>query len=511
MASGTEKTLQGVWGSGPADIFAVGSKGLILHYDGKAWSPMASGTDLYLGGIWGSGPTNVYVAGVWNPSKRVMLRYDGKAWSKVPGLAGSVAASAIWGSGPDDIFAVGQGGAILHFDGEGWSTQSSGTTDPLFAVWGRGPKDVWAAGAKGTLLRYDGKTWSKETAATQWISGLWGHGADLFTAAENVMACIGASTCSMEWKSDDGWRRLSAMAGAGDHGVAVGSAGTTLRYGGKWAEDSSGPTWHVAALWGSAPDDVWAGMAMLGAAKGYEGKLLHFDGERWSERASPIAVHALWGSGPGDVFAAGGGGPILRYDGKSWSEMPSSEPPGFDGWSALWGSGPEDVFAAGAGAIIHFDGKSWSKSYETDLSTPIAALWGTGPESVYAAGGDGLLLRFDGKGWTQLASPTTQSLHAIWGSGGQVFAAGSEVVLRLDGGTWTNVTPPGSPHHLAAVWGRGPDDVYFVGYNGTILHHQNGAWSSHDSGFSAELNAVWGIGSRVFVGGRNGAILGRGL
>jgi hypothetical protein len=255
-------------------------------------------------------------------------------------------------------------------------------------------------------------------------------------------------------------------------------------------------------------------MGVLGAAKGYEGKLLHFDGEGWSEHASPIAVHALWGSGPDDVFAAGGGGPILHYDGKTWVPMPSSEPPGFDGWSALWGSGPSDVFAAGPGGILHYDGKGWSTSYKAAPSSMIHALWGSGPDNVYAAGENGLVLRFDGKGWSKMATPTTKSLHALWGGGGRFYAAGSSVVLRLEQGGkakgWSDITPSGSPHHLHGIWGRSPSDVYFVGYKGTILHY-NGTWSSQDPGFSRELNAVWGSGSEVFVGGRDGAILRRGL
>ena len=40
----TRETLYGVWGSGPKDVFAVGSNGTILHYDGRAWKPLTSGT-----------------------------------------------------------------------------------------------------------------------------------------------------------------------------------------------------------------------------------------------------------------------------------------------------------------------------------------------------------------------------------------------------------------------------------------------------------------------------------
>jgi hypothetical protein len=45
MTSGTGAHLMSVWGTSSNDVYAVGSNGTILHYDGTAWSQMASGTD----------------------------------------------------------------------------------------------------------------------------------------------------------------------------------------------------------------------------------------------------------------------------------------------------------------------------------------------------------------------------------------------------------------------------------------------------------------------------------
>ncbi|MBW1872574.1 MAG: hypothetical protein JRJ19_10940, partial [Deltaproteobacteria bacterium] len=42
-----------VWGTAPDDIYAVGFKGNILHYDGNSWTKMESGTEANLEGIWG--------------------------------------------------------------------------------------------------------------------------------------------------------------------------------------------------------------------------------------------------------------------------------------------------------------------------------------------------------------------------------------------------------------------------------------------------------------------------
>ena len=69
--------------------------------------------------------------------------------------------SGVWGSSGTDVFAVGHGGTILHYDGTGWSSMSSGTSSTLKDVWGSSASDVFAVGAgRGTILHYDGSSWS---------------------------------------------------------------------------------------------------------------------------------------------------------------------------------------------------------------------------------------------------------------------------------------------------------------------------------------------------------------
>jgi len=91
---------------------AVGSSGVILHYDGSVWTPMTSGTATQLNGIWGS--------------------------------SGS------------DVFAVGLNGTILHYDGSVWAPMTSGTTQALYGIWGSSGSDVFTVGSSGTILHYDG-------------------------------------------------------------------------------------------------------------------------------------------------------------------------------------------------------------------------------------------------------------------------------------------------------------------------------------------------------------------
>jgi len=51
------------WGTSSSDVYALGSRGEILLYDGTQWSPMTSGTDLCLLNICGTSSGDVVVVG----------------------------------------------------------------------------------------------------------------------------------------------------------------------------------------------------------------------------------------------------------------------------------------------------------------------------------------------------------------------------------------------------------------------------------------------------------------
>jgi hypothetical protein len=59
------------------------------------------------------------------------------------------------------------------------------------------------------------------------------------------------------------------------------------------------------------------------------------------------------------------------------------------------------------------------------------------------------------------------------------------------------------------VWGSASDDVWAVGYAGTILHWDGTLCSMVPSTTTAPLDAVWGSGPRsAFAVGQDGTILG---
>jgi hypothetical protein len=156
MTSGTTNPLLSVWGSSGSDVFAVGAKGTILHYNGSTWSSMVSGTTSDLLCVWGSSGSDVFAVGYdTNNYTGTILHYNGSTWSTmISGTTNNF--YGVWGSSGSDVFAVGYDGNILHYNGNNWSPMTSGTTNPLRGVWGSSGSDVYAVGIMGTILHYGG-------------------------------------------------------------------------------------------------------------------------------------------------------------------------------------------------------------------------------------------------------------------------------------------------------------------------------------------------------------------
>lgn len=65
MTSGTTAYLYDLWGSSGDDVYAVGTNGTIIHYNGSTWSEMTNPTNggIALFAVWGTSQTNVFSAG----------------------------------------------------------------------------------------------------------------------------------------------------------------------------------------------------------------------------------------------------------------------------------------------------------------------------------------------------------------------------------------------------------------------------------------------------------------
>jgi hypothetical protein len=67
------------------------------------------------------------------------------------------------------------------------------------------------------------------------------------------------------------------------------------------------------------------------------------------------------------------------------------------------------------GAILHYDGQSWTFMEDPTPENFLAGVWGVSSTDVYAVGWNGTILHYDGISWTPMNSGTTEGLNGIWG------------------------------------------------------------------------------------------------
>jgi hypothetical protein len=296
----TDTTNTNVWGIGSGasnDVWVVGTawesgtpRGYLLHFDGTGFTQASiAPTSIFrMRSIPGRGDFAVGMNG-----GILQLVPSGPGWFDLRSSPTNTLAS-VWGSSPTDVWAVGEGGAVLHFNGTDVASVNVPTQANLTDVWGSGPDDVWFVGDGGTALHFDG------TAVTRVPTG----------TASDLLAVFAAGP-------DDAWL-------GGDGGTVLhwdGAALTPVAVAGATAS-----TDEILDLHGLAPGDVW-----LSGETSAGGFVSHFDGVAWSPalvlttNSGGFPARRIWELAPNDVWMLTG--PTFRglvdywhFDGTAWTE-----------------------------------------------------------------------------------------------------------------------------------------------------------------------------------------------
>lgn len=167
--------------SGAAPLLADGLPALRFT---ETAVPEARGQDLTY--VHGSAPNDVYAVGTGG----VILRYDGATWQReVPKKARPEDpdfSADLWGvyAYPGGAIAVGNDGVWLRRGKDGWEAPQKLPVQSLLRVWGTGGMNAYAVGSVGYVFRYNGTTWSPVSPPgfTNKLAGVFG------SAANNVYA-----------------------------------------------------------------------------------------------------------------------------------------------------------------------------------------------------------------------------------------------------------------------------------------------------------------------------------
>ena len=79
-------------------------------------------------------------------------------------------------------------------------------------------------------------------------------------------------------------------------------------------------------------------------------------------------------------------------------------------------------------------------------------------------------------------------------SSSQIWLVGS-LPIYGDGSNWTmyDLRTTLDPNvSLSKAWGSDPQNMYFVGRNGSMVHYANGSWQKIESGTNIDIQDIWG-------------------
>ena len=366
-------------------------------------------------------------------------------------------------------------------------------------IYAVGANDVFAVGGNGLIRHYDGSAWS--------------------TMASPVSVSLEAV-----------WGRTSSDV------FAVGGGGTILHYNGiQWQKMSSPTHDDLYCVWGFSQS---GGLVYAG---GRDGNILLYSGGQWTFMDTPVSdgiwrysiIYAIWGASPTELYAVGWGSDnssafdifLSNSGGNSWTDETATYPGAShllpeSVWGGASGNNVYDVYIGGGEGVYRLQQGSWG-SWQQILSGNTSyngeswsrKIWGITNDSVWLVGGDGngTLTHYNGNTSTILSTTAIDQYSrstAITGtSDGDIFISGWEgEILHVNNGVVSSMTmPPRSPVH--GVCGTSLTGIYAVGDRGSILSFDGANWKPMASPTNKDLYAVCGTASSMFAVGGSGTVL----
>ncbi len=322
----------------------------LISCDEAAWCPVPTtvSTRFLLTSVWGSSSTDVWAAG----SGGSIVHWDGTAWKETPtGVKNTF--RAIWGSGPNDVWAVAMTDVIMHSTGYAGGTASwelvAPATSPEIAsaaqaIWGTSAGDV-RIGVRARNTAVPGRGYVYFNQYTLHAEADGGIRWDAVEGEGDVLGFWGSSPTDLWLVADNGdrrpWEKGQTLHGVADRGVFT------------WTNVDSQSSVALLSIWASSADDIWAG--------GNAGTMRRMKkgATRWEIVASPTkqTLRGIWGTAADDVWAIGDSGTILHFDGTSWKPSVAALPLGKKAdLYGVWGSSKNDVWIVGDGVSLHYTG-----------------------------------------------------------------------------------------------------------------------------------------------------------
>ncbi len=335
-----------------------------------------------------------------------------------------------------DPVAVGSSGAYLVRREGTWEVDEIAQGRYLYGLWDDGDSALLVVGYNGLVMRLTNPAWQVlDSGLTHWLQDVW-------TADCGRVVAVGKQGAVLISDGGGGWLNIApALEGIDYTGV-----------------------------WGVSADDFFV--------VGDDGVILRYQaGRPWSVwwMQSGMNLAAVWGVDTGDVFAAGAGGTVVHFDGERWETMATHTEIAL---SDIHGRNAQDICAVGQeGTIIHFDGIVW-RVLDSGTEDALYGVWCMADGESIAVGANGVALHNEGapgagSAWHTRNSDTFDTLYAMAGSGGTVWAGGANgAVVRYEGGVWSELDS-GDRNRVTGMWASTCGNLHTVGFWGVILRYGN--------------------------------------
>lgn len=315
---------------------------------------------------------------------------------------------------------------------------------------------------------------------------------------------------------------LTVLAIAASVGCSSDGSGDDL---GQLDEPLAGPTWltvegvptqaQLLSIWGRDANEVWA--------VGWDGTIVHYNGETWSLETTTATVPLTGVSGlplpsnlgPDDprpepvVFAVGWEGTILvRQPGGTWVDAPRSMAFGDDLFGVTVADDTLGLAVGDEGRLVAWDGITWTPQplqtpgeFSGDIIEPKGTLqrvWTGNGNRFYITGSGGAAYRSNNglETFELIDTRISDPLRGVWGTGNNnVYAVGLDGLILRFNGQWRRVTDNGADElpsvFLFGIGGTAGNDIAVVGWQGTIAEFDGRRWTLAITDTSVDLRDVW--------------------
>jgi len=196
--SGPFRALWGLWAASPADLWAGGISGTLIHISGNSATVASSPDTCWFSRIGGTSATDVYAlayafdTGLRDSEFYSLYRYDGKSWSlddQFVETSGTVYKFGHLSLGAIDGTLYSGGYGFFRKSGTGWQQIFlDNSVNTILGFYGLSRNNIFVVGNSGGLFHYNGSDfyrYSQFVGLPYPLYAVWSDGQEVFAVGED--------------------------------------------------------------------------------------------------------------------------------------------------------------------------------------------------------------------------------------------------------------------------------------------------------------------------------------